>query len=139
MQDTRPKISENNVPAPTVSSNDYTKRRALFMNLLLAPGAGLAASLLTVALMGILRLVAGIPTPVELFGDYVLKHIDVNTFLKLLITFGPNAKTYPLGATLLGMIGAGVLLSLCYAALVRVKLPVQSYRPGRREWISALA
>src|SRR5205823_1009491 len=30
-------------------------------------------------------------------------------------------------------------LSLCYAALVRVKLPVQSYRPGRREWISALA
>lgn len=117
----------------------YSRRRTFFLSALLAPGAGLAASLMAVVMMSILRLVAGIPTPVELFGDYVLKHIDVNTFLKLLITFGPHAKTYPLGAALLGMIAAGVLLSLCYAALVRVKLPVQSYRPERREWISALA
>ncbi|HLI87869.1 MAG TPA: hypothetical protein VKV37_04200, partial [Ktedonobacteraceae bacterium] len=96
MQDMRSKAGENNVPSPTVSSNDYTKRRTLFINLLLAPGAGLAASLLTVVLMGILRLVAGIPTPVELFGDFVLKHIDVGTFLRLLITFAPNSKTVPL-------------------------------------------
>jgi DMSO/TMAO reductase YedYZ molybdopterin-dependent catalytic subunit len=139
MQDTRPKISENNVPSPTVSSNDYTKRRALFMNLLLAPGAGLAASLLTVALMGILRLVAGIPTPVELFGDFVLKHIDVGTFLRLLITFAPNSKTVPLGLALLGMVLIGTLLSLLYAALARVKLPARGYRPARREWLIASA
>jgi DMSO/TMAO reductase YedYZ molybdopterin-dependent catalytic subunit len=121
------------------STSTYSRPRAFFLSALLAPGAGLAASLVAVVCMGILRLAAGIPTPVELFGDYVLKHIDVNTFLRLLLTFGPHAKTYPLGLALLGMIGAGVLLSLCYAALVRIKLPAQGYRPGRREWITALA
>src|SRR5207237_1210345 len=87
----------------------------------------------------ILRLVAGVPTPVELFGDYVLKHISVSTFIRLLITFGPNAKTAPLGLALLGMIGLGTVLGLLYALLVHVALPANGYRPGRREWITGLA
>ncbi|HLX41528.1 MAG TPA: molybdopterin-dependent oxidoreductase [Ktedonobacteraceae bacterium] len=99
--------------------------------------AGLVASLMAVFLMLVLRLTAGIPTPVELFGDYVLKHISVNTFLKLLLTFKSNAKTAPLGLALLGMIGLGTVLGLVYAALVRVAPPVKGYRPGRREWLVA--
>jgi len=92
---------------------------------------------MAVFLMLVLRLTAGIPTPVELFGDYVLKHISVNTFLKLLLTFKSNAKTAPLGLALLGMIGLGTVLGLVYAALVRVAPPVKVYRPGRREWLVA--
>src|ERR1700692_4139579 len=63
--------------------------------------AGFVASLMAVALMLVLRLAAGIPTPVELFGDYVLKHISVFTFLQLLETFKSNPKTAPLGLALL--------------------------------------
>src|ERR1700693_1034660 len=94
--------------------------------------AGFVASLMAVFLMLILRLGAGIPTPVELFGDYVLKHISVDTFLKLLLTFKSNAKTAPLGLALLGMIGVGTVLGPLYALLVRVGQPVKGYRPGRR-------
>jgi DMSO/TMAO reductase YedYZ molybdopterin-dependent catalytic subunit len=89
--------------------------------------------------MGILSLVAGIPTPIELFGDYVLKHIDVYTFIRLLNMFAPNSKTAPLGLALLAMLVIGTFLGWLYAALVRVKLPTDSYRPGRREWLTALA
>ncbi len=102
-----------------------------------ALGGGLLASLMAVVLMGILRLAAGVPTPVELFGDFVLKHISVNTFLQLLLTFKSNAKTAPLGLALLGMLGLGTFLGLLYAGLVRVTLPTRGYRPGRREWLAA--
>ena len=98
--------------------------------------AGFVASLLAVVLMGILRLAVGIPTPVELFGDYVLKHISVDTFLRLLLTFGPNAKKTPLLFALLGMVGVGTVAGLLYAALVGVPLPAPGYRPRRREWIT---
>lgn len=100
-------------------------------------GAGLAASLLAVVTMGILRLWLGVPTPVELFGDFVLKHLDVHTFVHLLVTYGPNAKTTPLGLALLSMIGLGVVLGLLYVAIVRVKLPTTGLRPARREWFTA--
>jgi len=43
--------------------------------------AGLIASILAVVSMGSLFFLLGTPTPVELFGDFVLKHIDVNTLL----------------------------------------------------------
>ncbi len=99
--------------------------------------AGFVASLMAVFLMLVLRLTFGIPTPVELFGDFVLKHISVNTFLKLLFTFKSNAKTAPLGLALLGMIGLGTVLGLLYALLTRVAQPVKGYRPGRREWLVA--
>jgi DMSO/TMAO reductase YedYZ molybdopterin-dependent catalytic subunit len=125
--------------AAPVASKKFSKRRTILLSALLAPGAGLAASLLATVLMGILRLAAGIPTPVELFGDYVLKHIDVGTFFRLLVTFGSNSKTYPLGLALLGMILVGTVASFLYAALVRLPLPVRGYRPSRREWLVVLA
>jgi DMSO/TMAO reductase YedYZ molybdopterin-dependent catalytic subunit len=104
---------------------------------LAALGAGLTASLCAVVLMGILRLALGIPTPVELFGDYVLKHIPVNTFIRLLLTYKSNAKTEPLGLALLGMIGAGTVLGLVYTLLAHVSYPARGYRPRRREWLAA--
>lgn len=117
----------------------YTRGRTVLLSALCALGAGVVASLMAVVLMGVLRIAAGIPTPMELFGDRVLKSIDVHTFIHLLSTFAPNSKTAPLGLALLGMIGAGVVLSLLYAPLVRLKLPVTGYRLSRREWIVALA
>ncbi|GCE19764.1 molybdopterin-dependent oxidoreductase [Dictyobacter kobayashii] len=101
--------------------------------------AGLAASLCAALVMGLLRVFAGIPAPVELFGDYTLKHITVDTFIHLLATFAPNPKTTPLGLALLGMIGIGTALGWLYALLVWIKLPTRGYRPGRREWLVALA
>src|SRR5579884_527796 len=78
-----------------VSPVTFSKSRTFLFSALLAPGAGLVASLLTTVLMGVLRLGLGIPTPVELFGDYVLNHIDVGTFFRLLVIFGRNSKTAP--------------------------------------------
>jgi DMSO/TMAO reductase YedYZ molybdopterin-dependent catalytic subunit len=85
----------------------------------------------------LLRLWAGIPTPMELFGDYFLQHIDVNTFIHLLTSLKGNAKTQPLGLALLAMIGIGTVLGVLYAILVRIKLPTRGYRPGPREWLIA--
>ncbi len=99
--------------------------------------AGLVASLLAVVLMGLFRLVLGIPSPVELFGDVSLKHMDAGTFVHLLIIFAPNSKTGPLGLALLGMIGAGTALGLVYALATRLQLPPASNRPERREWLTA--
>lgn len=101
--------------------------------------AGLVASLVSVVCMGILRLFAGIPTPVELLGDFVLKRLSAPRFVDMLIRFAPNSKLAPLGLTVLGMIALGVVLSLPYVLLVRVRLPVSSYRPTRREWFTMLA
>jgi DMSO/TMAO reductase YedYZ molybdopterin-dependent catalytic subunit len=139
MKEVEGKASTKETLQATVPAEHFTTRRTLLVTVLLAPGASLAASLMAVVVMGILSLGAGIPTPVELFGDYVLRHIDVHTFIRLLGTFGPNAKTAPLGLALLGMIGIGTLLGWLYAALVRLKLPASGYRPGRREWLTALS
>src|SRR5258708_6425950 len=94
-------------------------------------------SLVTVILMGVLRLVGGAPTPVELFGDHELKLLPVGKFVDLLILFFPNSKTGPLGLTLLGMIGAGTVLGVLYAVVAHVMLPASGYRPKRREWLTA--
>lgn len=103
---------------------------------LAALGAGLVASLIAVTIMGILRIWAGIPTPVELFGEFYIKQIDIGTFLRLLREFAPNPKTGPLGMALLGMIGIGTVLGLLYAAIVR--LPARTRLPGKREWLTAI-
>lgn len=132
LQHTDEKMQQSALPP----SKRFSLRNVLTTSLY-ALGAGLAASLMTVVLMGVLRLAAGIPTPVELFGDFVLKHISVDTFLRLLITFGPNAKSTPLAFTLLAMIGLGTLLGLLYAVLARVQWPVAGYRPSRRELLVA--
>jgi DMSO/TMAO reductase YedYZ molybdopterin-dependent catalytic subunit len=142
MHDTNKKLTTGDVTpavsaAPTPAT--YTRWRTFLISTLLAPGAGLAASLLAAALMGALRLMAGIPTPVELFGDFVLKHIDAGKFVWFQIVFSPNSKTVPLGLALLGMIALGVVLSLLYAAIVRVPLPTRGYQSERREWLTALA
>src|SRR5260370_12949825 len=87
--------------------------------------------------MGVLRLAAGVPTPVELFGDHVLKLLPAGKFVDLLIKFSPHPKTAPLGLTLLGMIGAGTVLGVLYAVVARVTLPAKGYRPKRRAWLTA--
>ncbi len=121
------------------NSTVYSKPRTFILSSLFVLAAGLAASLTTVLVMGILRLAAGIPTPVELFSYYALKQLSAGRFVSLLIAFSPNAKTAPLGLAILGMIGIGTLLGLLYAALARIQLPADSYRPRRREWLTALA
>ena len=129
----KPQIDEQ-----AAASVHYSIWRTWLLSGLCGLGAGLTASLLAVVMMGVLRLWLGIPTPVELFGDFVLKHLDVHTFVHLLVTYGPNAKTTPLGLALLGMIGLGVTLGLLYAAIVCVKLPATAFRPTRREWFTTL-
>jgi hypothetical protein len=138
MQNTDKTASAENIPSLSSAFRPRLQRgRQLLVTACAALAAGLAASLMAVVLMGILRLEAGVPTPVELFGDHVLKLLSVGQFLQLLIKFGSHAKTEPLGLALLGMIGAGTVLGLLYAAVVRVMLPVSGFRPKRREWLTA--
>src|SRR5271157_949446 len=115
-----------------------SRRKSIIVVAFAALGAGLTASLTSVALMGVLRLAGGVPTPVELFGDHLLKLLPAARFVDMLVTFSPHSKTTPLGLALLGMIFLGTLLGLLYAALVRVKLPAAGYRPASREWLTAL-
>lgn len=117
----------------------YSLLRTLLLSAFYALGAGVLASIVAIVCMGILRLQVGVPTPPELLGDYILKHIDTSTFIRLLATFAPNSKTAPLGLALLGMFVIGAVLAWPYAALVRLRLPVDGYRPDQREWMMALA
>lgn len=136
MQNVNQKPYMENAGLPA-SSSKFSRTRRLLVSAFAALGAGLAASLSTVVLMGVLRLAAGVPTPVELFGDHVLKLIPAARFVDFLAKFSPHSKTAPLGLTLLGMIGLGTLLGLLYAAIVRLKLPARGYRPALREWLVA--
>lgn len=136
MQNTDKTTSVENVPSPSLPTR-RTQVGQLLVSALAGLGVGLAASLVSVVLMGVLRLAAGVPTPVELFGDHVLKQLSVGAFIRLLIEFGPHAKTAPLGLTLLGMIGAGTVLGVLYAVVAHVMLPASGYRPKRREWLTA--
>nr|MBA2677220.1 molybdopterin-dependent oxidoreductase [Ktedonobacteraceae bacterium] len=129
--------SSNSSNPATSQPVRYSTRRTLLFSAVFALGAGLLASLLAIVAMLTLRLLAGIPTPVELFGDFYLKHIDVHVFITLLNRFNPNSKTAPLGLALLGMLGVGTVLGLVYAAILRLRLPVVGYRPSRREQLVA--
>lgn len=126
---------------PPVSSTPGSSKRSrgsrLLIAGLLALLSGLVASLIAVVAMGILRLVVGMPSPVELLGDVLLKHMTAGQFVQLLLRFAPNSKTSPLGLALLGMIGAGTALALVYAIATRVLPPVSGNRPLRREWLTA--
>src|SRR5436305_10071338 len=104
-------------------------RKVILFTTLAALVAGLVASLTSVAIMFVLRVIAGIPTPIELFGDHLLKLLPAPRFVDMLIFFSPHSKTTPLGLALLGMIALGTLLGLLYAAVVRIKLPANSYQP----------
>lgn len=131
----RAPLIEREATSPVVSP--ISRGKSIAFSFIAALVAGLVASLSTVALMGILRIGAGIPTPVELFGDFILKRLSAGRFVDMLVFFSPHSKTTPLGLTLLGMIAIGTLLSLLYAGIVRLKLPLSGYRPGRREWLAA--
>src|SRR5712692_3526500 len=113
-------------------------RKSIILSILAALGAGLSASLTSVAIMLLLRLVGGVPTPVELFGDHLLKLLPAPRFVDMLVMFSPHPKTTPLGLALLGMVCLGTFLGLLYAFFVRVKLPASGYRPALREWLTAL-
>jgi DMSO/TMAO reductase YedYZ molybdopterin-dependent catalytic subunit len=126
-------------PSPPGADRSYAPLRTVLISLPLALLAGLIAGLCAVLVMVLLRLWAGIPTPMELFGDYYLQHINVNAFISLLMTFKANAKTEPLGLALLSMLAIGTVLGVLYAVLVRIKLPTRGYRLRRREWLTALA
>ncbi len=130
-----PIIQAKNVSSPPT----YTRGRTIVFSSLFALGAAFAASLTTICIMSLLRLLAGIPTPVELFSYFVLNHLTAAKFVDLQVAFSPHSKTAPLGLAILGMLAVGTVLGLLYAALVRLRLPVTSYRPGRREWITAVA
>src|SRR5579862_4637183 len=129
------------VDKSTKASELEQRRRPSVRHIMLAAlsaiGAGLVASLVAVLVMSFLRLVAGIPSPVELFGDHVLKNIPVDQFVQLLIRFFPNSKTIPLGLTLLAMIASGTALGLLYAIVARVRVPAAGARPARSEWLIA--
>src|SRR5712691_4213214 len=127
---------DQNSPKDIQSSEMLSPRSGLLYSLLCSLGAGLTASLTAVLVMGLLRLLAGIPTPVELFSYFTLNHIDVDTFIRFLTLFH-SSKTVPLGLALLSMIALGTLLGLLYATLVRLPLPLAS-QSTRREWIIAL-
>ena len=116
----------------------YSPRKAITITLVAALGAGLVASLASVFTMLILRVAAGIPSPVELFGDHLLKLLPAPRFVDMLVFFSPHSKTTPLGLAMLGMISLGTLLGLLYAAVVRIKLPASGYRLAMREWLTAL-
>ena len=131
----QPTAQLNDVPQLAPSSTMRTRLLSCVFVLL----AGLVASLVAVCVMGILRVAAGTPTPVELFSYFVLKHLSAFKFVDLQVAFAPNSKTTPLGLAVLGMIAAGTILSLLYAPLVRLRLPVDGSRPQRREWVIALA
>src|SRR5437763_16852292 len=133
MQHTQQQTSSQKIEAPPGPVPRF------FARVFAALGAGLLASLLRLVLMGILRLAAGIPTPVELFSYHVLKLLSADTFVNLLVKFAPNSKTIPLGLALLGMIGLGTVLGLLYAAVARGILPTKGYRPSRREGLTAVA
>src|SRR5579884_3648726 len=138
MQHTKSSSSTEKIESFSRPSDRFLTR-PLLARALAALAAGLLASLLTVMLMGILRLTAGIPTPVELFGDHVLKLIPAAYFVGILVAFAPNSKTVPLGLALLGMIALGTLLGLLYSFIVLRILPTKGYRPTRREWLTAAA
>ena len=63
----------------------YSFLKQLLVSGIAALCAGLVASLTAVLLMATLRLVAGVPSPVELFGDRVLKLMPAGQFVGFLI------------------------------------------------------
>ncbi len=62
-------------------------RKAILLTTIAALGAGLTASLTSVAIMFVLRMVGGIPTPMELFGDHLLKLLPAARFVDMLMAY----------------------------------------------------
>lgn len=138
MQNTDKTSSVENIRPSSSLPARRTQVGYLLIAALAALEAGLTASLMAVVLMGVWRLAAGIPTPVELFGDHVLKLLSAGPFVQLLIEFAPNSKTAPLGLTLLGMHDrrgdiVGVALcpcGACHAACKRLSTKITRMAHG---------
>jgi len=80
-----------------------------------------------------LRLAGGVPTPVELFGDHLLKLLPAPRFVDMRVFFSPHSKTTPLGLTLLGMIGLGTFLGIMDLAVdTHPTRPVYHHRTRHR-------
>ncbi len=71
----------------TADQSSLSHRKSIFLTILAALGAGLTASLTSVAIMLLLRLVGGVATPVELFGDHLLKLLPAPRFVDMLVMF----------------------------------------------------
>ena len=138
MQDKQVSVIEKESPPDSSRTGWGARIKNWFLSFLSAFAAGLVGGLVSIVCMLILRLEAGIPTPVELFGDFFLKRLPAVQFVHMLIFFGTHSKTAPLGLTLLSMLVLGCLLGLLYATLVHLRIPVAGYRPGRREWLVIL-
>lgn len=127
-------------PEPQMPQKAHGLRGRTVLTVLAASlGAGLVASLVSVGCMGLLRLFAGVSAPPELFGDFILKRLPAPRFVDMLLRFAPNPKLETLGLALLGMLGLGMILGILYALLVHLRLPLNSYRPTKREWLSMLS
>ena len=85
--------------------------------------AGLVGSLGAALVMILLRLTVGAPTLPELVGERILPLLNVDTFIKLLVTFQPHPKTGPLGLALLSQIALGVVLAPLLAWLGTRTIP----------------
>lgn len=75
----------------------------------------LASALATVAAL-LLRLLTGLPTPAELFGDRITILIPVPIFSRLLQLFGPNAKHVFFVTLVIGQFVLTALAGALYAA-----------------------
>lgn len=106
------------------------------------PGAfaGLIAGLVTIIVSGLLRLVAGIPLPVELVSDRFLPFVPVESFVFLLgLSGGPLlAKQLAFYSTFLLLLAFGALLGNIFAALGRRRLLVLAGGAAAL-WLLALA
>lgn len=92
-----------------------------------ALGAAVLAAAGGIAAMLVARLVLGIPTPAELFGDQLTVLIPLNIFSALLQTFGHDAKTLFFASVVIAQgIGMALLASGYYG--VRAWLLVQPQR-----------
>ena len=85
--------------------------------------------------MGLARVLVGLPTPAELIGDVFIPSLNLDQFFKLLIQYGGGSelKKHGIGSVLAGQIVAGTLLGLVYAALVewdRGRAPQRARRFG---------
>lgn len=83
--------------------------------------AGLAAGFLMTLVLSPLRLVLGVPLPVELGSDRFLPFVMVDDFLGLLMALGGFMQAKQIGylSAFLGQVAAGGALGVLYAVLTR--------------------
>lgn len=84
----------------------------------LIPGlaTGFVASTVAIAVMLALRFLLGTPTVPELLAERTLPYLPATLIVRLLVTVG---KVPPLGLTLVGQWGAGILLGIIFVFVVR--------------------